>query len=105
MIEMEPKILVGLIIIAISIVISGYIGYEKGKTAEHTRISNIENQWLYKNVEATGDYFMPSNEGTMRFRGKVIAVSVRTYGTFITVYNSTTKTLYPSESIEYFQKI
>ena len=94
-----------LIIIAL-VSISYYGGYKHGfsdgMTEADNNFSRIQYEWLHKTVVATGDYFDVFNGNITKFRGEVIAVTVRPWGTFIAVYNGSTKTLYPEERIEYF---
>lgn len=96
-----------LLAIVIAAMIMGFVrmydeGFSDGVTSVDNQFSKIQNEWLYKTVVATGDYF--DSNGT-KFRGEVVAVTVRPWGTFITVYNRSTGILYPKESIEYFNRI
>ena len=96
-------------VIMVSVMIGYYGGHKDGfsdgiKDADNN-FSRIQAEWLHRDVEATGDYFDIYNGSSTRFRGEVVAVTVRPWGTFVTVYNGSTKTLYSEERIEGFKRI
>jgi hypothetical protein len=80
-------------------------GFSDGINETDNNFSKIQHEWLHKDVEATGDYFGVYNGSVVRFKGEVVAVTVRPWGTFVTVYNVSTNALYSEERIEYFKLI
>lgn len=96
-----------LFVIIVVLVICGFfgaykIGFSDGVSSVDDKLSKIQEEWLHKTVVATGDYF--DSNGT-KFRGEVVGVTVRSWGTFITVYNGSTGMLYPDVRTEYFNQI
>jgi len=70
-------------------------------------VNNEKLKWENEKVVATGDYFQIVNGTTERFSGDVKSVTIKSSGTFLTIYNSSTNTVYwtvPSEGVVVLRK-